>query len=766
MSNKSGTSSQIIGLPQGGGALHGIGEKFSPDLHTGTGNFSVPIALPAGRNGFQPDLSLVYSTGNGNGPFGLGWSLSVPGVMRKTSDGLPRYDDQQDTFVLSGAEDLVPVETQANLTRYRPRTEGLFARISHHRDASKNFWQVDSKDGLTSFYGTPANIERDPATLTDPGNFDKVFAWKLSRTVDVFGNRIDYIYERDAQQTDGPHRWDQVYLSEIRYADYGDPANPQFLVRVQFVYEQRPDPFSEYRAGFEIRTVRRCKQILVYTQADQERLTRTYHLDYLDRQSDAVLPLNRASLLHQVRVEGHDGTASEFLPPLEFAYSRFTPNQQKFIAISGALPAGSLARPEYELADLFGNGLPDILEMNGTVRYWRNLGNGRFDQPKLMSEAPAGLQLADHGVQMIDADGDGRIDLLVHRDGLSGYFPLRFDGLWDNKSFQRYQFAPSFDFEDPNVKLLDLTGDGVTDAIRSGTRLECFFNDAKKGWYDSRWVERRALEDFPNLNFADPRVKWGDFCGDGLQDVALVYDGHVEYWPNLGYGDWGKRVVMRNSPRLPYGYDPKRILIDDIDGDGLADMVYVDDRKVLLWINQGGNGWSDVIEIAGTPPVSDMDAVRLVDLLGSGNRGLLWSTDADGTNRPQMHFLDFSGGVKPYLLQRMDNHLGAVTQVGYAPSTRVYLQDQHAPGHPLADAIAVSGAGSGKGRSNRPDIQRQTDHGIQLPPRLLGRRGTRVSRFWPGRPARQRSLPSVSHRRSTSRTRIQRHRQRAIFAAN
>src|SRR4026207_793180 len=115
MSNKSGTSSQVISLPKGGGALQGIGEKFSPDLHTGTGNFTVPIALPPGRNGFQPQLSLIYSTGNGNGPYGLGWSLTIPGVSRKTSKGIPRYRndhgsrDQDDKFILSGAEDLVPV---------------------------------------------------------------------------------------------------------------------------------------------------------------------------------------------------------------------------------------------------------------------------------------------------------------------------------------------------------------------------------------------------------------------------------------------------------------------------------------------------------------------------------------------------------------------------------------------------------------------------------------------------------------------------------
>ena len=42
MSNKSGTSNQVISLPKGGGALSGIGENFSPDLHTGTGNFTIP----------------------------------------------------------------------------------------------------------------------------------------------------------------------------------------------------------------------------------------------------------------------------------------------------------------------------------------------------------------------------------------------------------------------------------------------------------------------------------------------------------------------------------------------------------------------------------------------------------------------------------------------------------------------------------------------------------------------------------------------------
>src|SRR4029077_7027972 len=139
MAGPSSTPSDIIALPPGGGALQGIGERFAPDLHSGTGNFSVPIATPPGRQGLQPELTLVYSTGQGNGPFGLGWRLGLPGVSRQTSKGVPRYDDARDTFILSGAEDLVPVQgAPPGATRYRPRTEGLFARIERFRDGGND----------------------------------------------------------------------------------------------------------------------------------------------------------------------------------------------------------------------------------------------------------------------------------------------------------------------------------------------------------------------------------------------------------------------------------------------------------------------------------------------------------------------------------------------------------------------------------------------------------------------------------------------------
>src|SRR5262249_30708160 len=168
------------------------------------------------------------------------------------------------------------------------------------------------------------------------------------------------------------------------------------------------------------------------------------------------------------------------------------------------LPPGGLGHAEYELADVTGDGLPDIVEMNGTVRYWPNAGEGRFDGPRPIAEAPAGLSLADPGVRLMDADGDGRIDLFVTTGALNGYFPLQHDGGWDRRSFRPHASAPSFALDDPEVKLVDLNGDGVTDALRTGSRLEHYFNDSAKGWYDVRLVERRPLEEFPDVVFSDP----------------------------------------------------------------------------------------------------------------------------------------------------------------------------------------------------------------------------------------------------------------------
>lgn len=693
MSNTKGTS--VISSPSGGGAQSGMGEKFSPDLFTGTGNFSVPIAVPPGRNGFQPELSLGYSSGNGNGIFGMGWAMGIPGITRKTSKGIPLYEDRSDIFILSGAEDLVPVSVENEIvgtapnqiswerTFYRPRTEGLFARIIRHKKTNgEHYWEVRSKDGLISYYGTPGSSSNDPCVTANPEKRDSIYAWHLSKTQDPFGNVIVYEYDRDlkvATTLEGANsrRYDQLYPLVIKYAQYQTGTAPnivtKYLCEVRFNYEERPDPFSAYKQGFEMRTVKRCTSIETYTNAASLIKTKIYHFNYLSN-----LLLNGASMLQSVSVEGipstGSGELSEFMPPLEFSYSKFNPAKRELKQITGPLPPVFLSEPGYELVDLTGNGLPDLLQLNGTARYWTNKGNGEFSNPRNMNISPS-VQLGMPGVQMIDANGDGRNDLMVNDGTHAGYFPGAFHSVWDSNSFRPYKQIPSFSFADPEVQLIDLDGDGVTDVLRNGKRFECFYNHPEKGFHKVKTADKK----FTDFSFSDPRVRFADMTGDGLQDIVFISSGRVQYWPNMGYGRFGNKINMKNAPRFPEQYNPAQILLGDLDGDGQADIAFVENNSVTLYINQSGNGFSEPTKILNTPVVRDPKAIRLIDIMGTGQAGILWTMGGGSSAAGKMYFLDFTKGNKPYVMEEMNNNMGSITRVKYGSSIYHYLRDEKKP---------------------------------------------------------------------------------------
>ena len=738
MANKSGVSEQIISLPKGGGALKGIEEKFQPDLHTGTGNYNIPIDIPEGRNGFQPQLTLDYSTGNGNGHFGLGWQLSIPNITRKTSKGIPRYRDnsgnveEKDTFVMSSAEDLVLVKEEANMgsandethSYYRPRTEGIFASIKHVTGSGKNHWEVTSKSGIRSTYGIDNSCR-----IFDNKASDHIFSWLLCKIEDTFGNLILYYFKHDDGKkengttlaSDGHwyeenHEYNQKYITKIQYVDYRPDGtiNDAFLYSIEFDYGEfdqdgteineweyrQDDPFSFYKAEFEIRTVRRCKRILikVHEEGKQPGLVKSY--DFAYKQAE----YNRTSFLHSVTLKGYrdkeagdnpgdvleDGTIItenyrlQSFPTLEFGYTEFEPKNKKYQNITAncdLLPEKGLTDTDYELIDLNGYGLPGIIQTSRTgYRYWRNLGNGKLDLPHPMHAFPADVTLADSGVQFADMEGNGKSDLLVSSGPLTGYYRTTFNEKWDPASFHAYNQSPSFNLEDSDVRLVDMDGDGMIDVLHTNLpHFEIYYNRGEKGWDpDIQHITRGSSEDFPDVNFGDPegRVKFADMSGDGIQDIVLIHDGRIDFWPHMGYGKFGKRITLRNAPRFGHGFDAKRIILSDIDGDGYCDLIYVDFDKTIICINQNGNSWSDPIVIHGTPQISDIDSVRAVDFMGNGTAGILWSYDYANFPGSNYKFLDLTGGIKPYLLNEMVNNVGAITKVKYRPSTWFFLQDQ------------------------------------------------------------------------------------------
>jgi hypothetical protein len=109
--------------PTGGGAICGIGEKFAANLVTGTGSLTIPIAVSPGRSGFGPQLSLSYDSGAANGAFGMGWSLSLPAITRKTDKGLPQYHDDEESDVFAECE-----RNCHTVKRHRSRSVRTFPR--------------------------------------------------------------------------------------------------------------------------------------------------------------------------------------------------------------------------------------------------------------------------------------------------------------------------------------------------------------------------------------------------------------------------------------------------------------------------------------------------------------------------------------------------------------------------------------------------------------------------------------------------------------
>ena len=334
-----------VSLPKGGGAIRGMGEKFSVTAATGAAGASVPLPFSPGRSGFTPALGLSYDSGGGNGPFGFGWSVGAAAITRKTDKGLPLYEDsaESDVYIFAGAEDLVPVldasGTRKTVTRtvyerpyeiayYRPRVEAGFSRIERWTDTDTGIihWRTFSRDNQCALYGY------DPdSVVADPHDPARIFSWKICRSSDDKGNLAVYTYipEDDtgidtacAHETNrtSTSRAAQTYLKTICYGNT-QPYFPQWdaetesripgatdwMFKVVFDYGDhdtaapnptrdqlwpvRPDPFSTYRSGFEVRTYRRVQRVLFFNNfpneptAGADYLVRSVDLKYSDQQA-------------------------------------------------------------------------------------------------------------------------------------------------------------------------------------------------------------------------------------------------------------------------------------------------------------------------------------------------------------------------------------------------------------------------------------------------------------------------------------------------
>ena len=691
--DKSGVSPNSISLPKGPGSIEGLGESFQPSLNTGTAKYGLGMKVSAGTAGHQPSLDLSYDGGGGNGPLGYGWTLSLPQIQRRSDQGIPTYGedlgvDRPDVFINEQREELVP----GTDGYFRCANESAFVRYRRVGD----HWEGTAPNGTRLEFGLTAS-----GRIEEAGT-GRGFAWLLERETDTRGNIIEYGYRSFA----GEANVNQKYLETIRYGPGGPPWTHYHFVA--FEYEDRPDWFEDGRAGFLVRTGKRLKTVTMGTQGAElsghlagdfdgdgnaDYLNRRYDLDYLGYAGAA----SHWSLLSRVTLVGADGVTS--LPPAVFDYAVSNPLPEELSALGqiwGGVdePFAVMDSALVELLDLNGDGLPDVLktELGGGVHTaWLNRGPVRQgDAWAVAWSAPEAVDpglgtawnfdLASEQTHLADMDGDGLSDL-VHRSGDDAVFYFANQGAlaWgERREMNVDEAAPPAPFGNPGVRTADVDFDKRMDIIQSlevggaiGYRI--WYNLGSQSFSPSVLVEPEGAFDL-----ALSGVHIADCNGDRVPDVARIQSGAVSVGAGLGYGRFAAVRPMVLPDVTLEEVQIANAKLTDINGDGLADLVLERGApgECWYWLNLGNYTLSERKRIVDLPLASAAAAVRWADLNGNGTTDLVY---ADGQSTPRLQLVELgelvSGGLAPNLLRRIENGIGRVTEIEYAPSTRFALED-------------------------------------------------------------------------------------------
>lgn len=247
MTKPSGTANEILNLPSGGGSISGSGSSFSVDLNTGTLSAGLDLALPTGPNGIVPNISLQYSSGASDGPFGLGWSLGTLMILRKISSSSdPPDPTAPGTYSMSGVGDLVDMGGG----RYRPTVDSTGQLI----EFANGSWTVTDNRDTNFALGTTANsqIGSNPPA-----------AWLLDSCSDSSGNVVKYTWLKDNGS---------LLPDTVTWGTY----------QLIFRYEDRLDILLNGSYGQPIRTTQRCNAIEFHVTTEAVSLVRSWQLLYND----------------------------------------------------------------------------------------------------------------------------------------------------------------------------------------------------------------------------------------------------------------------------------------------------------------------------------------------------------------------------------------------------------------------------------------------------------------------------------------------------
>ncbi|MBD2784169.1 virulence protein [Xenorhabdus sp. DI] len=730
-------------LPKGGGAITGLKGDVAAAGPDGTATLTLPLPISDGR-GYAPALTLSYHSRAGNGPFGMGWDINLPAIRLRTRHGVPAYDGT-DEFIGPDGEVLVPLlatggtpEIRAGVTTlldtglngrytvhaYRSRTETSFSRLEYwvsEDETDQRFWVLYSPDGQVHLLGRNAQ-----ARISNPDSPTQTATWLAESSVSLTGEQIYWQYRAeddsdcdDAEKSAHPAATAQRYLAAVWYGnkqagrrlpglasiptaddwlftlvlDYGERGTdvtvaPDWLAPGSGNWSCRQDRFSGWEYGFEVRTRRLCRQILMYhdvkalagkgQKSDSPQLVARLCLDYAE--SPSVTTLKR---VRQVAYEP-DGTLCA-LPPLEYGWQVFTPPETVQWQPREEMGNLNLLQP-YQMVDLNGEGLAGILYQDSGAWWYRaplrqpNAGENAvtWDTPRPLPAIPS---LREGGL-LTDLNGDGQLEWVVSASGVHGYYDRAPEREWCH--FTPLSALP-VEYTHPRAQLADIIGAGFADLVLIGPKSVRLYSGTEDGWRKAQTVMQADGVTLP-VPGTDARVlvAFSDMAGSGQQHLVEVRADGVRYWPNIGHGRFSSPVNMPGfSPatELPSeSFNPDRLYLADIDGSGTTDLIYACRSHLRVYRNLSGNAFAEPFTVTLPAGVhyDNTCNLQLADIQGLGVASLVLTVP-----HPQpRHWVCHLSENKPWLLSTMNNHMGARHTLHYRSSAQFWLDEK-------AEAVAA-----------------------------------------------------------------------------
>jgi len=255
-------------VPGGGdlGYLPGSGSVSPQGQYT----YSIPLEVPAGRGGMHPSLSLSYSSEGGAGIVGVGWSLSGMSSISRCGQSLDTEGQvhgvhltdpsltgtASDRFCLDGHKLMAIQGVYGQVgTEYRTEEEDYSQILSQPapaaiaQSANEPMFVVHTKSGQTLRYtalygGATASALNGPISTSTQA----ILSWALTSQTDESGNGITYTYTPVTRSypTWSGFTWGSKYapltqweLSNIVYTTAADGSDVGHR-KVELIYEDLP----------------------------------------------------------------------------------------------------------------------------------------------------------------------------------------------------------------------------------------------------------------------------------------------------------------------------------------------------------------------------------------------------------------------------------------------------------------------------------------------------------------------------------------------